>query len=172
MGAGIVQRRAAKALRRRAVVKERRRTELANDSSAGGLTLWSEPPVWSACKLSDALVDIAEPLLPDDADFNSVHNWFVLAMFGWNLALLPVGRRREEMGEMFKTIPGVDEHLALGDRSGSSSLLSALEASVAALIARKEALYPFDRRWIIDFEMMETLDSYRLRVTSVLGEVP
>lgn len=172
MAWGPGQRRVTKARRRKAAaVKERRKAGLAAGDVRAGRQAGVKVPAY---KLSDALLALAEPLWTDDkADedlseqktFNLRHNSLVLAKIGWNLALLPSDRRQEEMVNMFEKIPQIDDLKQQEKRTGLPVML-ALEETVSNLMARKEWMFPADRRWVVDCKFTERSDEYNLLVTS------
>lgn len=167
MASGHGQRRAAKALRRKALVKAKRQAEVAGRSPVTNWGSEGDGPVRATYKASEALITLAEPLTHDDDDRNARYNCLAFAMIAWNLALLPADRRKEEMYRLFDTIPDVAEDIQhLEQPRGTRG--SALEEMMDDLISRKIVLYPSDRRWLIHLDVSETSRGYRVSVASAL----
>jgi len=164
MAANLAQRRAAKALRRKAAVRAKRQVELRGQgevASWGDGESWAEPvPTYKA---SAALIDFAEPLLDDDDDHHARYNSLMLAMLAWNLSLLDPGKRKENMRSILEAVPEL-----LGE--GDGEVLYQFENLITELISRKLMLYPFDRRCLVNFELRETSDGWRVNVASTLAK--
>lgn len=171
MGRG--QRRVAKVRRRKAVARKRLKAGASGERLEATLQGGVDVPPY---KLSDALLALAEPLWTDDetsADlseekaFNLRHNYLVLTKIGWNLALLPSDRRPEKMANMFREISEIDD-LMQQEKRASLPVMLTLEETVTDVVARKELMFPNDRRWVVDFKFTEGSDEYNLMVTSKL----
>ena len=164
MGVGIVQRRAAKALRRKATVKEKRRSEAdAAEPSWPSLQLSSGEA--RSEKISAALIDLASWLMPDDCDSDRRYLCFALAAMAWNVSLRPLDERGAEirrcLEEQFQEASGKTPPLSPQDKE---AMFSEMGEVVSALVKRKLAFWPFDRRVIIGFELTETEEEYNVSV--------
>src|SRR5271166_6232896 len=124
MAANLAQRRAAKALRRKAIVRAKRQAELKDRIGRVG---W-EPGIPSH-KASAALLHLAEPLTGEADDADAWERSLMLAMMAWNLSLLSEGARKEQMASVLKEGAASED-----DRFEASSTLQPL---LDALISRK-----------------------------------
>jgi hypothetical protein len=167
MASGHGQRRAAKALRRKVLVKAKRQAELAGGSPVTNWGWESDAPVRATYKASEALITLADPLTHDDDDRNTRYNCLAFAMIAWNLSLLPADRRKEEMYRLFDTISGIAEDIQHRDQP-EGTRGSALEEVMDDLILRKMVLYPSDRRWLVHLDVSETSRGYHVSVASAL----
>ena len=163
---GIAQRRAAKALRRKAIVKVKRRTAAAGDGKSARRGGWSVAPPLATHKASAALIDVADILTNDEDDRDTRYKCLMLAMVAWNVSLLAVEERREKLRDFFDAMPGLGaDGEQFADKDG---VFSSFEDMMAQLISRKILLYPFDRRWLLNLDVIETSDGYRVNVASAL----
>lgn len=161
---GIAQRRAAKAQRRKAIVKAKRRTAAESDRELARLEDLSWALPHPTHKASAALIDVADILTDDEDDRETRHLCLMTAMVAWNLSLLSVEERKEEMHRFFNEMPEFrvgGEHFCDKDEH-----ISHFEDVMAQLISRKILLYPFDRRWLLNLDLVETSDGYRVNVAS------
>jgi hypothetical protein len=160
---GIAQRRAAKALKRKAVVKAKQAVERA---SVGGSDYR-----WDSCsvldvqipKASAALIDIAEPLIERAHDREGYHKGLLLAMLAWNLSLLPVAQRKKETAEFFDDLAGRSDF-----GKEREARRSDFEEMIAYLISRKMLLHPFDTRRLENLNIVDIGDEYRVTVESLI----
>lgn len=161
---GIAQRRAAKAQRRKAIVKAKRRTAAESDRELARLEDLSWALSHPTHKASAALIDVADILTDDEDDRETRHRCLILAMAAWNLSLLSVEERSEELRRIFGAMsePGVDDK----QPRATDEDISYLEDIMAQLISRKILLYPFDRRRLLNLDLVETSDGYRVNVAS------
>jgi hypothetical protein len=100
-------------------------------------------PFGYARKMSDVLVDFAQPLLDTARSEDDFRLAIMIAAACWNLSLLPESERSAPLqqltsSEMFK--PGLEAS-------------QELERHMRALVARKEALFPDDKRVILDYQV-------------------
>ena len=163
---GIAQRRAAKALKRKAIVKAKQGADRASLSAPVGYRNFGSAVELPILKASEALIEIAAPLSENADDLEGYHKSLLMAMLAWNLSLLPVEARKEEMGLFFDTLyeSGDDD----GDRE---TLRSQFNQAITQLISRKMLFYPLDCRRLVDLDIIDTGDEYRVNVTSTL-ELP
>ena len=110
--------------------------------------------VFAGRKLSEVLLDFADPLL-DDADDDYFETIVSFASICWNLSFLPDGERQKELEYIVNEIGGTDP-LARAD----------VEDNARMLLKRKQEFFAKDRRYIVNFKIVEEGDNYRLLVMS------
>jgi hypothetical protein len=154
MAANLAQRRAAKALRRKAIVRAKRKAEV-----RGGIGIVDRELRIPNNKASAALIHLAEPLTSEADDTDAREKSLMLAMVAWNLSLLPESKRKEQMASL------LEKAAASEDRLEASSFFQPI---IDALVSRKLQLYPLDRRFLVDLQVFETSDGYRVTVASAL----
>jgi hypothetical protein len=165
MAKNIAQRRAAKALKRKAVVRAKRKAEAAAQGRIADEDDWAPAALVRTHKASEALIDVAEPLISDDDDRDTRHKCLLTTMFAWNVSLLPETEQTEQMHRFFDELAGIGKDTEVSDVGSFSEF----EEVIAELIARKRWLYPFDRRWLLGLELFESSDSYHVVVQSAIG---
>jgi hypothetical protein len=165
MATNLARQRDAKAIRRKAVVQAKRKAEISGQGKELAIVLGNS--AWSSRspKASAALIDVAEPFLPRDGDRDALYNHFVIAMMAWNLSLLAPGDRKEKMLGFFDAITTITPDDFDEPRH---RLLADFEEMMSALITRKLLLYPLDRRYLVNLEVVVTSDGYSLNVGSEL----
>ena len=113
-------------------------------------------------KISDALVDVAKPLLVQqssdleiwETDLETWEKIMTLTMVAWNAVVT-----EEETGEpMLSKLPGI-----LAEKTGLPE--QACAELIVPLAARKMAEYPNDRRFVMNVQVSE-LDGGRFYVTA------
>ena len=109
-------------------------------------------------KMSEAILDFAEPLLNAVDDDKSFKNIISFATLCWNISLFPEQQQRVQLNNI------VDEL----DKSYHLSRLE-IENWVQMLLERKKAFFADDRRIVVSFEVVEERDNQRLLVASVLA---
>ena len=162
MGKTIAQRRAAKALRRKAVVRAKRMAELAVRRKSGDEDDWAPAILPRPFKVSEALIAVAEPVTAEADDLDTLRRGLIVAMFAWNVSLLPETERNDEI----RRVHG--EWFGSGDKTGESDeeSLGSFEEVITTLIARKQALYPVDYLRLVDLKLSETAGTYHVTVAS------
>jgi hypothetical protein len=155
MAANLAQRRAAKALRRKAIVRAKRKAEV-----RGGIGIVDRELRIPNNKASAALIHLAEPLTSEADDTDARKKSLTLAMVAWNLSLLPESKRKEQMAGLLEKAAASED-----DRLEASSFLQPI---IDALVSRKLQLYPLDRRFLVDLQVFETSDGYHVTVASAL----
>jgi hypothetical protein len=165
---GIAQRRAAKALKRKAVVRAKRAGVGAPSRAPAGPGLWIGAGGVPIGKASAALLDLAAPLIDtiDEEDQAAHYNCLMMAMTAWNLSLIPAEQRKEKLAEIFEDLFGLDDDNDSEGADGKETLAPTFEEAINKLISRKMLLYPFDRRWLLDLDVIVTKDGYRVNVMS------
>lgn len=132
-------------------------------------------------KLSEALLELTEPLMCDDMERKERQSLFMMATVAWNIALFP----REERGRQLLNFVAdsaeassqmADEVARLLDGKAADPANSALTAEklellelLISLMARKEERFPNDRRMVGDVELLEKDGKYQLKVASRLA---
>lgn len=112
-------------------------------------------------KMSEVLLDFAEPLLDtidDDDDFKAAISFAALC---WNCSFLPANKQRKQLN-------------AIVDELGKSDPLMRLEVQdqIRMLLERKKTVFAEDRRMIANFEIVEERDGPCLLVMSTLVKSP
>jgi len=95
-------------------------------------------------KMSDVIVAFAEPLLKDGMDPEQFRLAITLAATCWDLSLAPADERPALIEDM----------LHASAKSGASG--DEVRQIAERLIARKEALFPNDKRLITDYRVSGT----------------
>ena len=108
-------------------------------------------------KMSEVLLDFAEPLLDALADDDEFKGAISFAAICWNLSFLPEKGQRKELRYIAH---------ALGGSDALSS--SEIEYFARILLERKKAFFADDRRMVVDYEVVEEEDRDRLLVASTL----
>ncbi len=86
-------------------------------------------------KMSDVLVEFAQPLLAEAQTESDYRAAFALASLAWNLAMVPFLKRVKCLSELIK----------ITDRANADIAWD--------LIQRKHKLFSKDSRWVLDFEI-------------------
>jgi hypothetical protein len=122
--------------------------------------LWVKQALPVENKLSEAIEHIAQPLLDsaqDDADRRFA---IVIATACWNLSLMP----KDERPALIKDL------LHKSVKPGQSS--REVEQMIEALISRKEALFPDDKRVILDYTFVGEADEMQFFVKYATDQPP
>jgi hypothetical protein len=144
----------------------------------------AHPPAY---KLSEALINLVEPWkdADDESCIDGHRNLIAMAAFAWNLTLLSDDQREEnlrkivdEISQMIATKKAsfVQRVLRRGRRDTTEYpvINATITDLLTALMARKKALYPSDRRFVAHFDLAPTFSGYHLTVAStvVSNDVP
>jgi hypothetical protein len=108
-------------------------------------------------KMSEVIVEFAEPLLDAARDDREYRNALGLAIVAWNVSLLP-----ERMWTA--TLP---KHLR--ELASEEDVADDLGHLLTGLIHRKERFYPHVRRLVLDYEITRSSGDRRLDVVSTLA---
>ncbi len=108
-------------------------------------------------KLSEVLLEFAKPLLDELDDAESCERAIELVALSWNLSLLD---ERERWRILHDFAADMGQRDALVQQQ--------TEQMVRELVERKKALYPEDRRMVVDFKLISLPDTWRLLVVSAL----
>jgi hypothetical protein len=119
----------------------------------------------SLVKASEALLDLAEPLMSDDDDRQARQDCLSFAIIAWNLSLLPARERRRQMGVLFDAVQAQELEFDSEDEEDADNIQNALNE----LVLRKQPLYPKDHRFFVDVDVLETENGYNVRVASMLA---
>lgn len=106
----------------------------------------------SQIKMSEVIMDFAEPLLDFAEDDESKEKAISLALVCWNLALLPQDDQQEELKYMLHTFPG--------GNTGE------IEQVVITMVKRKSACFPDIKKCVVDYKITRRGDDIHLTVTS------
>jgi len=122
-------------------------------------TQYEVEPLWPqqsfhAPKMSQVILDFAEPLL-DDIDDELFENAIDCAVSCWNLSFLP---EKEQQRHVRKILNGL----------GESDPMTRLEIEdwVQMLLGRKKAFFADDGRMVLSYQVVEEEGQRRLLVTS------
>jgi hypothetical protein len=110
-------------------------------------------------KMSEILLDYADPLLETTDDEDNYRSALYFAIMGWNLALMPDNKRTEMLDDLVKKL----------EQDGGTSP-SETRSMLEWLINRKRKLFPNTNRFIADFQITGTGNNERLIVLSSLTE--
>jgi hypothetical protein len=103
-------------------------------------------------KMSEALLELVEPLMGEIEELDDFKNLISLAYFGWTLSLLD----DRSGARLLQDMKGID--------TPDSDFYHYL---VSLLAARKQFLFPDDKRFILDWEATVRADgNFHLRVES------
>jgi hypothetical protein len=120
-------------------------------------------PLWPqqsfrAPKLSQVILDFAEPLL-DDIDDELFENAIDCAVVCWNLSFLPEKKQRRQLRAMVNEL-------------GKSDLLTRLEAEdcTRMLLERKRIFFADEKRIVVNYKVVEEEDHHHLFVMSTFAK--
>jgi hypothetical protein len=110
--------------------------------------------IYAGRKLSEVLLDFAAPFLDivDDDYFETIVKFAALC---WNLSFLPDGERQKELEHIINEI-GITDPL----------FRTNFEDHARMLLRRKQEFFAKDRRFIVNFKIVEEGDDYHLFVMS------
>ena len=110
------------------------------------------PPV----KVSAMVIEVMRPYHDMMDTLTAFHNLVILGTIAWNASLLSGPDRTRFLEETISTLPIPKK---VRDKE--------IRQMIDTMIRRKETLFPQQRYWIVDFEVYETEDEYRLSVASL-----
>jgi arylsulfatase A-like enzyme len=107
-------------------------------------------------KMSEVLRDFIEPYIEFADNAEAMRRLITVALVAWNTALLPKAEQAESLKQVSEALPAdvVDDFYAI----------------VAEMIERKNTLFAEYTRTILDYELTDTGDSYRISVISTLPQ--
>ncbi len=109
-------------------------------------------------KMSEVLIEFAEPVMERADSFEDRKKAFSVAALTWNLSLEDPDDRKVKISELCEKV----------FHSGEKSVMKDLRQFLDQFIQRKEENYPEIKRSILDWELIETRDSYHLNVVSTV----
>lgn len=129
-----------------------------------------------ASKLSNAISIMIEPLLSENPTEDEYRKVIPLAAVGWNVAVFPVEERSTKLMEFLKSgDSSMLEEFELEvkaaqsgavNRERPSHLMGMLEV-VKYFIERKDELFPNDKRFIVDYDLISEGQGFRITIASV-----
>src|SRR5262245_44840913 len=121
---------------------------------------WVAPPPQTrpAVKISEALLNISEPLRAHYREPHRLEAIIALAVMAWNIALFPDEEHADVQGMLLENLPP--------QLSGED--VGVLLSTIDTLIARKRLLYPQVREYILTHNLSLTDN----RVTLSVGTAP
>lgn len=99
---------------------------------------------------------MTEPYVEADASTEAIKKLLVIAVIGWNSALLPEGRREESVNEFLESL-----NLPIPTRNE-------FRLVVELFIQRKLQQFPEVNRMIVNYEIVDMGDTYHLSVASTI----
>ncbi len=113
-------------------------------------------------KMSEVLENFVDPYLGAVQNSQQRQKLFTLAVFAWNVAILPIAQQERIIETMLKeSLPGADFTV----RQDTRQLLD-------SLIARKQSLFADNQRYIVDFQLQGQDQKFHLSVASTLMAPP
>jgi hypothetical protein len=95
----------------------------------------------SAPKLSQAILDVARPILRVPGGAEAMKRAMVAAVLAWNAALMPPEKREAFLNEFAAFVP--------------APYRKAFRRGLEALVQRKWELFPHDERLVTDYEIVD-----------------
>lgn len=114
------------------------------------------------------MLALAAPLHPEDEDLEIFEKAVSLAVTAWNLSLFSAADRQEQMDNLLEDESLMTDPMTWDKPAGSIPSRSDFRDVLYGLIARKEVLYPCDRRLVMKINITETQNEYNLQVLSKL----
>ncbi len=108
-------------------------------------------------KVSDVILEFAEPLLEYARNERSFKTMVGFAIACWDVALRPEEEQEKSICDAI--------HRVAKEAGDDPETAAHLETVARVLLARKKAIYPNDRRIILNYEFVEEGDSTQLIVT-------
>ena len=103
-------------------------------------------------KISDALVDLVLPYKDDAMTDEAYQTLLSLGILAWNLTLLAERERESMLADCIASCPQEERGMARN--------------LIGELMARKQALFPNVKRYIVSFELSNIGDQYHINVVS------
>ena len=109
-------------------------------------------------KMSEVLLDFADPLLEQtqDDDGRAFQNTIGIAIFSWNVSLLPEEKWKSSIEDIVQKLGQSDEEMAM------------TKSIIQMLIQRRLEYFPDITRFIFDYEILDQGDNWHLNVISTL----
>ncbi len=112
-----------------------------------------------ARKMSEVLLDFAEPVLETFDHPEDFEAMITLATLCWNCSFLPANEQRKSLNNVINELV----------KSEPTARIE-VEECIRILMERKKTVFANERRIITDFEVVEERDGSRLVVLSTLAE--
>jgi hypothetical protein len=109
-------------------------------------------------KMSEVLLALIGPYQDVASTYEDLQRLIPLGAVAWNAALLPEKARQKLL----------DETIEAGFSAFDPETRRELRNFLAALIERKERLFPNNKRFIVSYEVSRTKNSYHVSVASTL----
>ncbi|HNS21702.1 MAG TPA: hypothetical protein PKH24_14450 [Sedimentisphaerales bacterium] len=122
--------------------------------------LWVKRASSGENKLSEAIEHVAQPLLDSARDDADRRLSLMIVMACWNLSLMPENERPALIKDL----------LAKTVKPGQSP--REVEPMFESLVSRKEALFPDDKRVILDYTFVGEADEMQFFVRYATGQPP
>ncbi len=106
-------------------------------------------------KMSEVIAELIQPFREEASSLPEYHWLVTLSCVAWNTANLPAEKRMGAINSF------LDEFSAMPARDRQEITQIALD-----LVRRKVALFPDNRRMIVDFKVTETKNDYHVAVAS------
>jgi hypothetical protein len=124
--------------------KNARKAAKRQRSTASKLWVSSPPPqTYPAVKISEALLNISEPLRMQYREPHRMQAIIAVAVMAWNMALFPDEEHAQVQGMLLESLPP--------QLSGED--VGVLLSTMDTLIARKRLLYPQVREYILTHQL-------------------
>ncbi len=105
--------------------------------------IWNESENTNKPKMSEVLVDFAEPLLEAADDNLSAEVAITISALVWNLTFMPENKREDEILKMIPIVSPTDD---INDLIMTKSIIN-------MLIVRKEEFFADNKKYILDYEI-------------------
>ncbi|HNR32374.1 MAG TPA: hypothetical protein PKI11_15895 [Candidatus Hydrogenedentes bacterium] len=109
-------------------------------------------------KISEVLLEFAEPHLDLDGDLNSVRGSVAVAALAWNLSFFPHSERAHELEAALESTLG----------AVPAEMVEMARLTVHDLMLRKDTFYSDDKRFIVGFDVTETRDDFHVNVACII----
>lgn len=109
-------------------------------------------------KMSEVIEEFVDPYLEYAENYEQQMKLLSIAIFAWNIALLPKNQRKKEVTKI------VGELCANADRLAKKDTTAILEE----LIDRKLKMFPTIERYVLDFDLKNTRKGFHLSVVSTM----
>jgi hypothetical protein len=123
--------------------KNARKVAKRQRSTASKLWVSSPPQTYPAVKISEALLNISEPLRMQYREPHRMQAIIAVAVMAWNIALFPDEEHAQVQGMLLESLPP--------QLSGED--VGVLLSTMDTLIARKRLLYPQVREYILTHQL-------------------
>ena len=111
-------------------------------------------------KMSEVIIDFSEPLLNECRNFEEEKKALSLAMFVWNLSLIPKRKQAKSIKEI------CSETLSL-DKDEMKDFME----TIKFLLNRKKEFFNNNSRFIMDYQISPNHESFHLNVASTINHL-